>query len=109
MKLPSDIKPRRLVKGLTKAGFLETHKVGSHIHLHHPDCRRTQVAVHPKLIARGTRKTLINLLFLGLLVLGLPVGIQLVQSQKLLKSFAATESIRFITDGVNVAISSTVT
>lgn len=60
MKIPTDVKPKRLVKALSKAGFLETHKVGSHIHFHHPDCRRTQVSVHPKPVAQGTLKVILN-------------------------------------------------
>lgn len=60
MKLPSDVRPKRLVKALSKAGFLETHRVGSHIHFHHPDCRRTQVAIHSKPMAQGTLKAILN-------------------------------------------------
>jgi len=60
MKTPVDVRPARLIKALPKAGFLETHRVGSHIHFHHPDCRRTQVAVHPKPIAKGTLKAILN-------------------------------------------------
>ncbi len=60
MKVPPDVKPKRLIKVLLKAGFLETHRVGSHIHFHHPDCRRTQVSVHPKPIAQGTLKAILN-------------------------------------------------
>ncbi len=60
MKLPPDVKPAKLVKVLSKAGFLETNHVGSHIHFHHPDCRRTQVAIHPKPVAQGTLKAILN-------------------------------------------------
>lgn len=60
MKVPTDVKPKRLVKALFKVGFLETHRVGSHIHFHHPDCRRTQVSIHPKPIAQGTLKAILN-------------------------------------------------
>lgn len=60
MKVPTDVKPKKLVKTLSKAGFLETHKMGSHIHFHHPDCRRTQVSVHPKPVAQGTLKAILN-------------------------------------------------
>lgn len=38
MKLPADTRPKALLKVLKKKGYLETHKVGSHIHLHHTDC-----------------------------------------------------------------------
>lgn len=30
------------------------------LHLHHPDCHRTQVAVHPKPISKGTLKTILK-------------------------------------------------
>ena len=60
MKLPSDVKPCKLVKALKKSGFLATHKVGSHVHFHNPDCRRTQVSVHPKPIARGTLRAILR-------------------------------------------------
>lgn len=60
MKLPSGILPKRLIKALPKAGFRQTHKVGSHVHFHHPDCRRTQVAIHNKPIPKGTLKAILN-------------------------------------------------
>ena len=60
MKLPSDIKPAKLLKALPKAGFRETHQVGSHFHFHHPDCRRTQVAMHNKPISKGTLKAILS-------------------------------------------------
>ena len=60
MKLPSDVKPRKLVKVLKRGGFLVTHKVGSHVHFHNPDCRRTQVSVHPKPIAKGTLRAILQ-------------------------------------------------
>jgi len=60
MKLPVDVKPKNLLKGLSKKGYLQTHKVGSHIHLHHPDCHRTQVAIHPRPIAKGTLKAILR-------------------------------------------------
>jgi len=60
VKLSSDIKPKQLIKALQRAGFKETHRVGSHIHFHHPDCRRTQVAIHTKPIPKGTLKAILN-------------------------------------------------
>lgn len=59
-KLPTDAKPKKVLKVLKKIGFRETNKVGSHVHLHHPDCRRTQVAVHPKPIAKGTLRAILR-------------------------------------------------
>lgn len=60
MKLPSDIKPQDAIKALHKAGFQETNRVGSHFHFHHPDCRRTQVAMHTKPLAKGTLKAILK-------------------------------------------------
>ncbi|MBI2596294.1 type II toxin-antitoxin system HicA family toxin [Candidatus Daviesbacteria bacterium] len=60
MKLPSGLRPKDILKRLRKIGYQEIHKVGSHIHLHHPDCHRTQVAIHPKPIAKGTLKAILN-------------------------------------------------
>lgn len=60
MKLPADIRPKNLLKALKKRGFVETNKVGSHIHLHHPDCHRTQVAIHPKPLAKGTLRAVLR-------------------------------------------------
>lgn len=60
MKLPSDIRPRNLLKALKKNSYLETNKTGSHIHLHHPDCHRTQIAIHPKPISKGTLKAILK-------------------------------------------------
>lgn len=45
MKLPSDVRPQNLLKVLKRNGYLETNKVGSHIHLHH---------------AKGTLKAILN-------------------------------------------------
>lgn len=60
MKLPSDVRPKSLLKALTKAGYLKTHKVGSHIHLHHQDCHRTQVSIHPKPLSKGTLRAILR-------------------------------------------------
>lgn len=60
MKLSADIRPKNLLKVLKKKGYLETNRVGSHIHLHHPDCHRTQVAIHPKPLAKGTLRAVLR-------------------------------------------------
>ena len=54
MRLPSDIKPKDVIKTLEKLGFRRHKSKGSHIRLKHPDGRWTQVAVHPKPIPSGT-------------------------------------------------------
>lgn len=60
MRLPADARPKNILKALKKKGYLETNRTGSHIHLHHPDCHRTQVAVHTKPISKGTLKAILN-------------------------------------------------
>ena len=60
MKLLSDAKPKKVLKALKKAGFKEIHRVGSHIHLHHLSCKRTQVAIHSKPPAKGTLKAILR-------------------------------------------------
>lgn len=45
-KLPP-LKAREVIKGLQKLGFEKVRQKGSHAILHHPDCRRTPVPIHP--------------------------------------------------------------
>lgn len=59
-KLPSDLKPRVLIKILKKLGFVVAGKRGSHVRLEHKDGRWTQVAVHPKPIPKGTLKKILR-------------------------------------------------
>ncbi|MCG2685777.1 type II toxin-antitoxin system HicA family toxin [Candidatus Parcubacteria bacterium] len=59
MKLPQ-LKPQQVIKALKKAGFVETRRTGSHRHFHHPDCRRTQVSVHPKTLFKGTLRAILR-------------------------------------------------
>lgn len=54
------LKPKRVIKALKKAGFIETRRRGSHQHFHHPDCRRTQVSVHPKSLFKGTLRAILR-------------------------------------------------
>lgn len=58
-KLPRNVKPTRLIKLLTKLGFKENRKKGSHIIFVHPDGRWTQIAVHPGPIPTGTLKRIV--------------------------------------------------
>ena len=53
-KLPSNIRPEKLIKALGKLGFEEYKGRGNHIRMKHPDGRWTQVAVHPKPVPKGT-------------------------------------------------------
>jgi mRNA interferase HicA len=59
-KLPTDIKPKKLIVVLKKHGFLEKGGKGSHVKLVHPDGRWTQVAVHPKPILTGTLQAILR-------------------------------------------------
>lgn len=59
-KLPSDLKPKALIRILKKLGFFVTGKRGSHVRLEHKDSRWTQVAAHPKPIPKGTLKKILR-------------------------------------------------
>lgn len=59
-KLPRNIKPQKLIKALTRAGFREIGGKGSHIRLKHIDGRWTQVAVHQKPIPQGTLRAILR-------------------------------------------------
>jgi predicted RNA binding protein YcfA (HicA-like mRNA interferase family) len=60
LKIPSDIKPQKLIKTLEKFGFQKYKSKGSHLHLKHSDGRWTQVAIHPKPIPIGTLKKILR-------------------------------------------------
>lgn len=60
VKLPRNVKPKRLLKVLRKLGFAEVGRRGSHVRLAHPDGRWTQVAVHPKPIPVGTLRKILR-------------------------------------------------
>lgn len=53
-KIPSDIKPKQVIKVLERLGFKQYRKRGSHVRLKHPDGRWTQVAIHPKPVPKET-------------------------------------------------------
>jgi len=59
-KLPSDIKPQKLLKILKRLGFTKVGSRGSHIRVKHKDGRWTQVAVHNKPIPRGTLHSILS-------------------------------------------------
>lgn len=59
VKLPS-IKPKELVKKLTKHGFQITRQTGSHIRLIHPDGRATTVAMHVRDLPKGTLRAILT-------------------------------------------------
>ncbi len=59
-KLPSDLKPKILIKILKKLGFVITGKRGSHVRLEHQNGRWTHVAVHPKPVPKGTLKKILR-------------------------------------------------
>ncbi len=45
-KLPP-LKAREVVKGLQTMGFKKVRQKGSHAILHHQDCRRAPIPIHP--------------------------------------------------------------
>ena len=48
------IRPKDLLKVLQKEGFIISRKTGSHMHLKHPDGRRTSISIHPRPLPKGT-------------------------------------------------------
>ena len=59
-KLPTNIKPLRLIRALEKLGFVGKKARGSHRRLVHLDGRWTQIAVHPKPIPTGTLRKILR-------------------------------------------------
>jgi predicted RNA binding protein YcfA (HicA-like mRNA interferase family) len=60
-RLPS-LKPREVLRALTRAGFFVHHVSGSHYILKHPDqpARRVTVPLHNKDLKRGTLLAIID-------------------------------------------------
>lgn len=59
-KLPSDVRPRELLRVCHKLGFVKVKSKGSHQDLKHPDGRRTSIPIHPKPVPKGTLKAILN-------------------------------------------------
>lgn len=59
-KLPSDIRPRELLRVCRKLGFVKAKSKGSHQDFKHPDGRRTSIPVHPRPVPKGTLKAILN-------------------------------------------------
>ncbi len=59
-KIPRNVKPQKLIKFLTKLGFITGKGKGSHIRLTHSGGRWTQVAVHPGSVPAGTLAKIIK-------------------------------------------------
>ena len=59
-KLPRNIKGKDLTKALSRLGFKEVGRRGSHIRFKHPDGRWTQVAIHNKPIPQGTLRAILR-------------------------------------------------
>lgn len=57
-KLPRDLKPKKVIKALEKAGFVVDHITGSHYILL-KDALRTSVPYH-KTVKTGTLKAILN-------------------------------------------------
>jgi predicted RNA binding protein YcfA (HicA-like mRNA interferase family) len=59
-RLPT-ITPRKLVAALKRAGFLEDHQRGSHLHLWHPQRRlMLTVPMHAGDLAKGTLRAILK-------------------------------------------------
>jgi len=59
-KLPA-LKPREIIAALKRAGFVEHHQRGSHLHLWHETRKRmATVPVHPGDVKRGTMNAIIR-------------------------------------------------
>ena len=59
-KLPRNIRPKELIRGIQRLGFVKVGGKGSHVRLKHPDGRWTQVAVHPGPIPQGTLHAILH-------------------------------------------------
>jgi len=58
-KLPA-IRPKDVVKKLTKLGFIITRQTGSHARLIHPDGRATTIALHNRDLPKGTLRAILR-------------------------------------------------
>lgn len=54
MPIFAQVRPKDLVSALQKLGFIISHQTGSHMRLHHPDGRKTTIALHSKPLSKGT-------------------------------------------------------
>jgi len=54
------IKPKQLIKILSKLGFEERDAEGSHVFSRHPDGRTTVVPIHHKEIGKGLLRKILN-------------------------------------------------
>lgn len=59
VKLPT-IKPKQVLKTLTKFGFVVKRQTGSHVRLIHPDGRATTVALHNHNLPKGTLRAILR-------------------------------------------------
>ncbi len=55
----SAITPKKALRKLKRAGFIEHHQRGSHLVLKHPDGRMVVLPIHSKDIPRGTLYTIV--------------------------------------------------
>ncbi|MBU1071363.1 type II toxin-antitoxin system HicA family toxin [Patescibacteria group bacterium] len=58
-KLPA-VRPKNVIKKLTKLGFKITRQTGSHARLIHPDGRATTVAMHNRDLPKGTLRAILR-------------------------------------------------
>ena len=59
VKLPA-LKPKKVVKILCKHGFEIKRQTGNHIRLIHSDGRATTVAIHNRVLPKGTLKAILK-------------------------------------------------
>ena len=59
-KVPRDVKPKELVKALSRLGFVEKGQSGSHLKMVHPDGRWTTIPVHSKPVPTGTLRAILR-------------------------------------------------
>ncbi len=61
-KLPV-LTPKKVVRALKRAGFVEDHQSGSHLYLHHPDAstRFVPVPMHAKDLKKRTLKNILRM------------------------------------------------
>ncbi len=59
-KLPTDAKPKDVLKALIKLGFEVKRQTGSHVRLVHPDYRAVSVAIHTKPLPKGTLHSILR-------------------------------------------------
>lgn len=53
-------KPKEILRVLKRLGFIEIRQTGSHLHLRHPDGRRTIIPMHNKTVSKGLFQAILD-------------------------------------------------